>query len=400
MPPLPPSSGPLNGLRVLELGQLIAGPYCGQLLADMGADVIKVEAPGQSDPMRDWGREGYPLWWSIVARGKRCITIDLRSPEGQELVRSLVGKCDVVLENFRPGTMEKWNLGYGELKAANPSVIMIRVSGYGQTGPYSSRAGYASVGEAMGGLRYVIGEPDRKPSRAGISLGDTLAGTFAALGALAALNHRHKTGEGQVVDASIFESVLAVMEALIPEYTVEGTIRQRTGSVLPDVAPSNIYYARDGMLIIAANQDSVFRRLCVAIGQPDLAEDARFASHSARGANQAELDGIIQDWTSKRRIEDIEVCMTEHAIPAGRIFTAPDMLADPHYRAREAIVHATSARWGQVAMQGVFPKLSATPGKVRWVGPERPGEHTENVLVELLNLLPEDIEALRAKSII
>lgn len=400
MPSLPSSSGPLSGLRVLELGQLIAGPYCGQLLADMGADVIKVEAPGQSDPMRSWGREGYPLWWSIVARGKRCITADLRTPEGQDLIRSLVEKCDFVLENFRPGTMEKWNLGYDELKAVNPAIIMIRVSGYGQTGPYSSRAGYASVGEAMGGLRYVIGEPDRKPSRAGISLGDTLAGTFAALGALAALNHRHQTGEGQVVDASIFESVLAVMEALIPEHTVEGTIRQRTGSVLPDVAPSNIYYASDGMLIIAANQDSVFRRLCVAIGQPGLAEDARFASHAARGANQAELDGIIQDWTSERQIEDIEACMTEHAIPAGRIFTAPDMLADPHYRAREAIVHAASARWGEIAMQGVFPKLSATPGKVRWPGPERPGEHTEDVLGELLEMPPADIGALRARGVI
>lgn len=394
------STGPLSGLRVLELGQLIAGPYCGQLLADLGADVIKVEAPGQSDPMRQWGREGYPLWWSIVARGKRCITTDLRTSEGQALIRKMVAKCDFILENFRPGTMEKWNLGYDRLREINPGLIMIRVSGYGQTGPYSARAGYASVGEAMGGLRFVIGEPDRKPSRAGISLGDTLAGTFAALGALAALNHRQATGQGQVVDASIFESVLAVMEALIPEHTIEGSIRQRTGSILPDVAPSNIYTARDGMVIIAANQDSVFRRLCGAIDQPGLANDQRFASHAARGANQAELDGIIQQWTQSRSVEETEARMTEHAIPVGRIYTAPDMLADPHYRARQAIVHTPSPRWGEIAMQGVFPKLSETPGSVRWPGPERPGEHTDSVLMDILDLKRQEIDDLRSRGVI
>ncbi|MGB3627027.1 MAG: CaiB/BaiF CoA-transferase family protein [Henriciella sp.] len=394
------ATGPLKGLRVLELGQLIAGPFCGQLFADMGADVIKVEPPGQGDPMRSWGRAGYPLWWSVVARGKRCITANLRSKEGQDLIRALVEECDFVLENFRPGTMEKWGLGYEDLKAIKPDIIMIRVSGYGQSGPYSSRPGYASVGEAMGGVRYLMGEPDRKPSRAGISLGDSLAGTFAALGALAALRHRDQSGEGQLVDASIFESVLALSEALVPEHTIENSTRERTGSTLPGIAPSNIYDCADGMIIIAANQDTVFRRLAKAIGMPELSSEGRFSSHSARGANQVDLDALIQKWTSKRPTAEVEAVMIENAVPVGKVYKAEDMLDDPHFSAREALVDAVSERWGEVKMPNVAPKLSATPGSVRWAGPDRLGQHTDDVLRDLLGLSTEDIEALRDKQIV
>nr|MCU0881976.1 CoA transferase [Hyphomonadaceae bacterium] len=278
----PEATGPLKGLRVIELGVLLAGPFCGQLLGDLGAEVIKIEPPGQGDPLRAWGPvrpDGHSLWFSIVARNKSCITVDMRTSEGQQILKDLVKTADFVLENFRPGTMEKWGCGWDVLSAINPGLIMIRVSGYGQTGPSAPKAGYASVGEAMGGLRYVMGEPDRMPSRAGISIGDTLAGTYAALGALAALEHRRATGQGQVVDSAIYEACLAMMESLIPDYQFAGHIRERTGSFLPKIAPSNIYPASDGMLVIAANQDTVWRRLAGIMGQPELADDPRFATH-------------------------------------------------------------------------------------------------------------------------
>lgn len=400
MPPTPPRSGPLTDLRVIELGQLIAGPFCGQIFADMGADVIKVEPPGKGDPLREWGREGFPLWWSVVARGKRCITANLREPDGQDILRRLVAEADFLLENFRPGTLEKWGLGYEDLRKINPRLIMIRVSGYGQTGPYASRAGYASVGEAMGGLRYVMGEADRLPSRAGISLGDSLAGLYAALGALAALHHREKTGEGQVVDATIYESVLSVMEGLVPEYQFEGYIRERTGSYLPGIAPSNIYQGSDGMVIIAANQDTVFARLCEAIGQPELKDHPDYKTHTARGRNQHALDAIIQTWASPRPIDEIEQVMTDNGVPIGKVYRAADMLADPHYAARESLVEVPSERWPGMRQQGVFPKLSATPGRPRWAGPDTLGEHTEEVLTELLDLTPAQVARLRASGIV
>ena len=396
----PPRTGPLTDLRVIELGQLIAGPFCGQIFADMGADVIKVEPPGQGDPLRDWGREGYPLWWSVVARGKRCITANLREAGGQDIVRKLVEQADFLLENFRPGTLEKWGLGYEELRKINPRLIMIRVSGYGQTGPYATRAGYASVGEAMGGLRYVMGEADRRPSRAGISLGDSLAGVYAALGALAALHHREKTGEGQMIDATIYESVLSVMEALVPEYQFEGYTRERSGSILPNIAPSNIYEGSDGMVIIAANQDTVFARLCAAIGRPDLKDDPDYKTHVARGRNQQHLDDLIQAWASMRTIGEIETLMIENGVPVGKVYRAADMLSDPHYAARESLTEVPSARWPGMRQQNVFPKLSATPGHIRWAGPEAIGQHTEEVLAELLDLTPEQVEKLRASGIV
>ena len=392
--------GPLTDLRVIELGQLIAGPFCGQLFADMGADVIKVEAPGRGDPMRVWGREGYPLWWKVCARNKRCITANLREEAGQDIVKQLVKEADFILENFRPGTMEKWGLGYEDLKKINPKIIMIRVSGYGQTGPYSKRPGYASVGEAMGGVRYLMGDPDRKPSRAGISLGDSLAGTYATVGALAALHHREKTGEGQVIDTSIYESILTIMESLVSEHTVEGFTRERSGSILPAIAPSNIYDGSDGMVIIAANQDTIFARLSDAIGKPDLKTNPRYATHVARGANQTELDDIIQDWTKDKPIAQIEDIMIENAVPVGKVYRAKEMLDDAHYIARDALIDVPSDKFGSVKMQNVFPKMSKTQGEVRWGGPEKLGAHTEEVLTELLDLTPDQIEKLRGSGIV
>jgi len=392
--------GPLTDIRLVELGQLIAGPFCGQLMADMGADVVKVEPPGQGDPMRDWGRGDYPMWWQICARNKRVVTANLREAEGQELVRKLISQADMVLENFRPGTLERWGLSYEELSRDNPGLIMIRVSGYGQTGPYSSRAGYASVGEAMGGMRYLCGDPDRQPSRTGLSIGDSLAATYACMGALAALHHREQTGEGQVIDASIFESVLTVMEATIPEYTVGGYVRERSGATLPNVAPSNVYDCKDGSFLIAANQDTVFRRLCAVIGNPELADDERFSKHTARGANMKELDGIIGGWTKVRTVDEVDVLMQKAGVPAGRIYRAPEMLEDPQYKAREAIIEIPTEEWPDLKMQNVFPKMSKTQGEVRWTGVSELGAHNNEVYGELLGLSSEELVVLKEKSII
>jgi crotonobetainyl-CoA:carnitine CoA-transferase CaiB-like acyl-CoA transferase len=394
------AKGPLTDIRVIELGQLIAGPFCGQLMADMGADVIKVEPPGTGDPMRVWGRGDYPLWWAVCARNKRCVTANLREPEGQELARKLIAQADMVLENFRPGTLERWGLSYEELSATNPGLIMIRVSGYGQSGPYATRAGYASIGEAMGGMRYLCGEPDRQPSRTGLSIGDSLAATYACMGALAALHHRDKTGEGQVIDASIFESVLNVMEATIPEYTVSNYVRERSGATLPNVAPSNVYTCKDGIFLIAANQDTVFRRLCAVIGRPELAEDERYSTHTARGANMQELDNLITEWTTTKTVGEVDQLMQEAGVPAGRIYRAPEMLNDPQFKARNAIIHTPTDEWPDLKMQNVFPKMSKTQGEVRWTGVQTLGAHNENVYGELLGLSSEELAELKEKSII
>ncbi len=392
--------GPLTDVRVIELGQLIAGPYCGQLMADLGADVVKVEPPGKGDPMRVWGRGDFPLWWTVCARNKRCVTANLRVPEGQALVKRLVRDADMLLENFRPGTMEKWGLGYDELKAINPGLVMVRVSGYGQTGPYARRAGYAAVGEAMGGMRYLAGWPDRPPSRAGISIGDSLAATFACLGALAALHNRDRTGEGQVVDSAIYEAVLNVMESTIPEYVISDYIRERTGSALPNIAPSNLYECRDGSFLIAANQDTVFKRLCDAMERPELVTDERYATHSARGAHQDELDEIIGAWTKTKTIEEVDALMQQHGVPAGKIYRAPEMLEDPHFKAREAIVDVESERFPGLKMQNIFPKLSKTPGKIRWPGPLKLGEHNEEIYGDELGMSADELAALQEAGVI
>ncbi|HNG25016.1 MAG TPA: CoA transferase [Microthrixaceae bacterium] len=392
----------LSDLRVVEMGQLLAGPFCGQLLADFGADVIKLEPPGQGDPMREWGREkadGRSLWWPVVARGKRSVTINLREKDGQDLARRLIATADVVIENFRPGTLEKWGMAPEDLMADNPRLIVVRVSGYGQDGPYASRPGYGAIGEAMGGLRAVIGEPDRPPARAGISIGDTLAATFACVGTLVALHARENTGRGQVVDAALYEAVLGVMESLIPEYTVSGYVRPRTGSILPNVAPANAYPTADGEHLISGNQDTVFKRLAEAMGRPELADDERYATHNARGANQAELDDLIAEWSKGLTSAELEDLLNRHSVPNGKIYTAPDMLADAHFAARKAIVTLAHPQLGDFPMQNVVPKLSDTPGEVRWVGPEL-GEHTDEVLAEALDLDEAARSALRDAGVI
>lgn len=393
------TSGALEGIRVLELGQLIAGPFCGQLLADLGAEVIKTELPGRGDPMREWGA-GEPLWWPVVARNKKCITLDVRTGQGRDIIAKLVEKADIVLENFRPGTMEKWGLGYADLAAINKGVVMVRVSGYGQDGPYSARAGYGGIGEAMGGLRYIVGDPSTPPSRVGISIGDSLAAMFAAIGALSALQARNRTGVGQVVDSAIFEAVLGVMEATVPEYDRLGVIRERTGSILAKIAPSNVYPTADGdMIIMGANQDTVFARLCDAMRQPELAEDDRFSDHAARGENQAQLDDLIAAWTKRFTADALLALLEEHAVPAGRIYRAPEMLADEHFIARESIVEVAHPKYDSLKMQNVFPRLSTTPGKVKWAGPAL-GQHNEEVYRELLGYGASDLERLRRDGII
>jgi formyl-CoA transferase len=378
-----PADGPLAGYRVLELGQLIAGPFCGQLLGDMGAEVIKVEPPGTGDAMRQWGQVlpgGESLWWSVVARNKKSVTLDLRTEHGRETVRRLTRECDVVVENFRPGRMEEWGLTYEALAEINPGVVMVRVSGFGQTGPYAHRAGFGAVGEAMGGLRYIAGDPDGPTVRTGIAIGDALAGMFGAYGALSALLERERSGRGQQIDVAIYESVLAFMESLIPEYQVAGYIRERTGATLPGVAPSNVYPTEDGVtVLIAANQDTVFRRFATAMGRPELGHDPRYATHAARGARQAELDAMVAAWTATIGSADLIALMDEHGVPAGPIYRPPEMLADPHFAAREAIVTVPHPRFGAVAMQNVMPRMSRTPGSVRWAGP-RLGEHNEEIL--------------------
>lgn len=394
------NTGPLKGLRVVEMGQLIAGPFCGQLLGDMGADVIKLEPPGTGDAMRKWGRGEYHLWWEVVARNKKSVSCNLRVPEGQELARRLIAHADMVIENFRPGTLEKWGLGPDRLRADNPGLIMVRVSGYGQTGPYSDRAGFGGIGEAMGGWRHIVGDPDRAPSRMGISIGDALAATYGCLGALAALHHRERTGEGQVVDSALYEAVLQVMESLVPEYTVAGEIRERSGSILPGIAPSNVYPCRDGDYLIGANQDTVFRRLCAAMEQPELADDPRYATHVARGRHQTELDERVAAWTRTRTIAEVEAAMVAHGIPAGKIYRAPEMLADPHFAAREAIIHMPHPRWENLKMQNVFPKLSRTPGAVRSIAPETIGQHNAEVYGGILGLSGGEMKDLAARGII
>jgi formyl-CoA transferase len=400
--PTSPKSGPLAGLRVLELGTLLAGPFCGQLLGDFGAEVIKIEPPNQGDPMRVWGREkagGKSLWWPVVARNKKAITLDLRQAEGQALLKDLVKQSDFLLENFRPGTMEKWGLGWPELSAINPRLIMIRVSGFGQTGPYSRQAGFGAIGEAMGGLRYVVGDPSTPPSRMGISIGDSLAATFACIGALSALHHCEKTGRGQVVDSAIYEAVLNMMESLITEFDKVGYIRERTGAILPNVAPSNVYKTSDGMVLIAANQDTVFSRLAEAMGQPGLAQDPEYSTHGARGAHQVELDALVERWTQTLTTRQVLDLMDKFGVPAGLIYRAPDMLEDPHFQARDAIVSVPHPDFGELRMQNVAPKLSETPGSIRSPSPAL-GQHNDEVYRELLGLTEARYAELKSAKVI
>jgi formyl-CoA transferase len=396
-------SGPLAGVVVVECGSLIAGPFCGQLLADFGAEVIKIEDPVQGDPMRRWGPvsvQGHSLHWPVIARNKKCITADLRRAEGQELLRDLIAKADVVVENFRPGTLEKWGLGYDAMSAVNPGVILVRVSGYGQTGPYADRAGFGAIGEAMGGLRYLNGDPDRPPSRLGVSLGDSVAALFSAFGAVLALRSRDVTGRGQVVDTSIYEAVLGLMESVIPEWALAGHQRERSGSILPGVAPSNAYPTADGTdILIAANADAIFIRLAEVMGRPDLASDERFDSHEARGRNQAELDDLIATWTADQEPDVVLEILHAARVPAGKIYRAADMFADPHFADRGAIIRLKHQVLGDFPMQNVVPRLSETPGKVQSLGPGL-GQHNEEIYAGRLGLSADKLGALREAGII
>lgn len=399
------TTGALDGIRVLELGSLIAGPYAGRLLGDLGADVIKIEAPDRPDPLRTWGQaeqDGYHFFWTVHARNKRCITLDLRVPDGQQVFLDLVAKSDVVIENFRPGTLERWGLGYDILAQRNPGIVLARVSGYGQTGPLAGRAGYASVAEAVSGFRHLNGYPDQPPPRIALSLGDTLGGMFAVQGVLAALVARHATGRGQVVDVALNEACLAVQESTIPDYDRGGIVRGPSGTRLEGIAPSNLYATRDGSwVVIAANQDTVFARLCAVMGQPELAADPRFADHVARGRNQDELDDLIAQWVALQDSSTLVDRLTDAGVVAGPVNTVADVVEDPQLLAREMIVDHYDERIGAaVRGPGVVPKLSATPGSVRSAGAPVPGTHNAEVYRELLGRDAEDQARLRAAGVI
>ena len=393
-------TGPLTNLRVIELGTLIAGPFCGQLMGDMGADVIKIEQPGEGDPMRKWGQGEKPAWWRVIARNKRSVALDLRQVEGQEIARGLAAKADILIENFRPGTLEKWGMAPETLHALNPRLIIVRVSVYGQTGPYADRAGFGLVGEAMGGWRAIVGEPDRPPSRMGVSIGDTLAASYGCMGALAALHHREKTGRGQVIDSALYESVLQVMESLIADYGTSGFSRERTGSILPRIAPSNAYPCSDGDIVIGANQDNLFKRFAEAIGHGEWAEDPRYKTHLARADHQTELDEMISAWTRRHTVAEVDRLMVEAAVPAGRINRPADILADPHVSARNAIHWEDHPELGRVPMQNVFPHFSETQGVVRRSAPDVVGQHTDEVLSEMLGFDAARLAQLRSARVI
>ncbi|MGH2856469.1 MAG: CaiB/BaiF CoA transferase family protein [Solirubrobacteraceae bacterium] len=398
--------GPLAGVRIIELGQLLAGPFTGRLLGDLGAEIIKVEPPGQPDPMRDWGHARYQersLWWPVLARNKKCITLNLRKRRGQELLLELVRHSDVVVENFRPGTLERWDLGFERMRSVNEGIILARVSGYGQTGPYAERAGFASVSEAMGGLRHINGFPDEPPPRLGISLGDSLAGVFAAQGVLAALYKRDALGygRGQVVDASILEACFALLEGAVPEYDRLGIVREPSGTSLKGVAPSNIYKSRDGKwMVIAANQNNVFGRLCEAIGRPELAQDERFATHLARGDNQVELDGLIADWAAQHDASEIDRMLNDARVVCGPIYTIADIFKDPQFLAREMLIPHVDPEFGEYIGPGIVPKLSETPGEVRWSATWEEGSHNQEVYGELLGMAPDELAELREEDVL
>lgn len=397
-------SGPLTGIRVLELGSFIAGPFAGQLLGDYGAEIIKVEPPSVGDPMRKWGHcdaEGHSYWWPTIARNKKSIAIDLRTSEGRRVVRRLATCSDVVLENFTPGRLAEWQLGYDDLVGDNPGLVMTHVSGFGQTGPRATDPGFGSIGEAMGGIRHTTGWPDRQSTRAGISLGDAIASLFAVTGTMAALNERQRSGRGQEVDVAIYEAVFALMESTIADYDLGGHVRGRTGSVLPGVAPSNVYPTLDGAdVLIAGNADAIFRRICVAMNRAELAEDPLYRTHESRGTNQTELDEIIAGWTAKLRVEELEAVLDEHAIPFGRIFTAPDMITDPQFAARELIERYEDEILGQeVPMAAPVPRFSRTPGQIRSTGPTL-GQHTDQILDTVCGYDPEQIQLLRSDGVV
>jgi len=398
--------GPLAGVRVVELGMLLAGPFTGRLLGDMGAEIIKVEPPGQPDPLREWGHaryEGRSLWWPVQSRNKKCVTLNLREERGQELLLALVGQSDVLVENFRPGTLERWNLSPDRLWEANPGLVIARISGYGQTGPYAPRAGFASVSEAMGGIRHINGFPDEPPPRIHISLGDSLAGMFAAQGILAALYRRDVLGgkRGQVVDVSLMEACFALLESMVPEYDRLGIVRGPGGTGLKGVAPSNIFKSSDGKwMVIAANADKVFGRLCEAMGQAELAQDPRFVTHVARGEHQEELEGIVAEWAGQHTAAKIDSVLNDAGVICGPIYTIADIFEDEQFRAREMLVEHYDPEFGSYIGPGIVPKFSETPAEVRWSATWEEGSHNEDVYGGLLGLSGDELAQLKEDGVL
>lgn len=392
----------LAGLKVVEMGQLIAGPFAGKTLGEFGADVIKIEAPGAGDPLRNWRliQDGTSVWWQVQSRNKRSIALDLRSKEGQDIAKKLIAQADVLIENFRPGTLEGWGMSYEDLAKDNPGLVMLRISGYGQTGPYRDLPGFGSIGEAMGGLRHLTGEPGRVPVRCGISIGDTLAALHGTIGVLTALYHRKVNGgKGQVIDVALHEAVFNVMESLIPEYSAFGVVREPAGSALPGIAPSNAYRCGDGgVVLIAGNGDSIFKRLMTAIGRDDLGNDSQLCDNAGRVKRVEELDAAIEAWTRQRSTADVLSVLGEAKVPAGRAYTAKDIVDDPHYRAREMVLEQRTRDGHEVAVPGIVPKLLGTPGRVRSSAPKL-GDDTDAVLGEI-GFSRDDIAALRGRKVV
>ncbi len=383
------------------MGQLIAGPFAAKTLGDFGAEVIKIEAPGSGDPLRNWRlmQDGTSVWWQVQSRNKRSIALDLRSAEGQQIARRLIGEADVLIENFRPGTLEAWGMDYETLKAANPGLIMLRVSGYGQTGPYRDRPGFGVIGEAMGGLRHLTGEPGRVPVRCGISLGDTLAALHGVIGVLTALHHRQANGgQGQVIDVALHEAVFNVMESLIPEYSAFGAVREAAGSALPGIAPSNAYRCSDGYVLIGGNGDAIFRRLMQAIGREDLGGAPDLANNAGRVARVGEIDRAIEAWTGGRTVGEALAVLLPAGVPAGKVYTAKDIAEDPHYRARDMILSQRTRDGHEIEVPGIVPKLMGTPGSLRSAAPQL-GEDTDAVLREA-GFSADEIAALRQRGVV
>ena len=395
-------AGALDGLKVVEMGQLIAGPFAGKTLGEFGAEVIKIEAPGTGDPLRNWRliQDGTSVWWQVQSRNKRSIALDLRSKEGQDIARKLIAQADVLIENFRPGTLEGWGMSYEALAQDNPGLVMLRISGYGQTGPYRDLPGFGSIGEAMGGLRHLTGEPGRVPVRCGISIGDTLAALHGTIGVLTALYHRKVNGgQGQVIDVALHEAVFNVMESLVPEYSAFGVVREPAGSALPGIAPSNAYRCGDdGVVLIAGNGDSIFKRLMTAIGRDDLGIDPALADNAGRVKRVGELDAAIEAWTRQRATADVLAVLGQAKVPAGRSYTAKDIVEDPHFQAREMVLKQHTRDGHVVAVPGIVPKLLGTPGSVRSSAPKL-GDDTDAVLGEI-GFSSKDIAALRARQVV
>lgn len=395
--------GLLTGVKVLELGNLVAAPFAARLLAEFGAEVIKVESPNTGDPIRNWRvvENGTSLWWYLQSRNKKSITLDLRQSEGQEIVRKLATEVDIIIENFRPGTLEKWGIGYESLAEVNPKVIMVRISGFGQSGPYRDKAGFGSIAEAMGGLRYLTGYPDRPPTRVGISIGDSIAGLYGAMSAMMALYHRDVlgTGKGQCVDVALYEAVFSLMESMIPEYHRNGIVRERTGSILPGIAPSNTYLCQDQKyVVIGGNGDSIFTRLMAAIGKPELAEDERFTTNHLRAEYMEVLDQIIEEWTSQHSLQEVVDILDAAGVPAGPIYSVEDIFNDPQYVARQMLQKLPIEGLGELVLPGIMPKFSDTPGTVNWVGPKL-GEHNDEIY-ERIGLDPSELQSLKEKGVI